>query len=319
VDPLFADPEKYDFHLKSQGGRWDPMSGNWIVDKVSSPCIDAGSPDERVGLERFPNGGRVNMGAYGGTPEASLSPRFLTQLPGQASNPSPADGAVDVYRNVTLSWTSGLNAVSHDVYFGTDRNAVAYSDTSDATSIYRGRHSNTSYTPPENVEDGQTYYWRIDEVDSEGKTTTGAVWSFTTLPPPKGRTCFTAETNVWVNGALVPISNIASGQSVCGFNSLSKIQEIQEHNGTFACYDILLKSGNSISVAENHYFLAESGQWISLKNLKAGMRLKTSKGSIGIISITKRPMPYVGKVYNLKIAGSDNYLVGKDAIIARDY
>jgi hypothetical protein len=102
-------------------------------------------------------------------------------------------------------------------------------------------------------------------------------------------------------------------------NSLGTIQEVQEHNGTFTCYDILLESGNSISVAENHYFLMESGQWLSLKNLKAGTKLKTSKGSIEIKSITKRPMTYAGNVYNLNIAGSDRYLVGKDAIIVRDY
>ncbi len=102
-------------------------------------------------------------------------------------------------------------------------------------------------------------------------------------------------------------------------NSLSKIQEVQEHKGTFTCYDVLLKSGNCLSVAENHYFLTESGRWISLQNLKAGIKLKTSKGSIGIIRVTKRPAPYIGKVYNLKVEGSDRYLVGKDAVIVRDF
>jgi hypothetical protein len=72
-------------------------------------------------------------------------------------------------------------------------------------------------------------------------------------------------------------------------------------------------------VAENHYFMTESGQWLSLHNLKVGMKLKTSKGSVGIKSITKRPKPYTGRVYNLKIENSDRYLVGEDAIIVRDY
>jgi len=122
-----------------------------------------------------------------------------------------------------------------------------------------------------------------------------------------------------VNGALVPISKIASGQSICGMNSLDKIQKVQEHNGTFTCYDVLFESGNCIGVAENHYFMAESGQWISLQELKAGTKLQTPKGTIGIKSVTKRPIPYSGKVYNLKVAGSDRYLVGKDAIVVRDY
>jgi hypothetical protein len=62
-----------DYHLKSQAGRWDPTSESWVVDEVTSPCIDAGDPNSPIGLEPFPNGGRINMGAYGGTIEASKS------------------------------------------------------------------------------------------------------------------------------------------------------------------------------------------------------------------------------------------------------
>lgn len=62
-----------DYHLKSQAGRWDPASEGWVKDDVTSPCIDAGDPNSPIGLEPFPNGGRVNMGAYGGTAEASKS------------------------------------------------------------------------------------------------------------------------------------------------------------------------------------------------------------------------------------------------------
>jgi thioredoxin len=77
TDPYFADPENSDYHLKSQVGRWNPTSQVWVIDQISSPCIDAGDPSTPVGLERFPNGGRINMGAYGSTPEASLSPSGL--------------------------------------------------------------------------------------------------------------------------------------------------------------------------------------------------------------------------------------------------
>ena len=73
LDPLFADPENGDFHLKSQVGRWDPVSENWIMDDVTSPCIDAGDSSD-YSMEPPPNGDRINMGAYGGTEEASKSP-----------------------------------------------------------------------------------------------------------------------------------------------------------------------------------------------------------------------------------------------------
>jgi predicted outer membrane repeat protein len=94
VDPLFAvpgqwvnpphsaylpssDPEAVwsdgDYHLKSQTGCWDPAGESWVRDEVTSPCIDAGDPATPVADEPAPNGGRINMGAYGGTTEASMS------------------------------------------------------------------------------------------------------------------------------------------------------------------------------------------------------------------------------------------------------
>lgn len=90
ADPLFAKPGYWDpngtpndpkddfwvegdYHLMSQAGRWDPAAQKWVVDKITSPCIDAGNEIPDWKAEPWPNGGRVDMGAYGGTPEASLS------------------------------------------------------------------------------------------------------------------------------------------------------------------------------------------------------------------------------------------------------
>jgi len=73
TDPHFADPQNDDYHLKSQAGRWDTLSEGWTQDDVTSPCIDAGDPLSPIGPEPFPNGGFVNMGAYGGTTQAGNS------------------------------------------------------------------------------------------------------------------------------------------------------------------------------------------------------------------------------------------------------
>lgn len=73
LDPLFADPQKGDYHLKSRVGRYVPQLDTWVTDTVTSPCIDAGDIEEDPRGERIPNGGRIDMGAYGGTPFASLS------------------------------------------------------------------------------------------------------------------------------------------------------------------------------------------------------------------------------------------------------
>ncbi len=70
-----------DYHLKSQGWRWDAQNRTWTSDDVTSPCIDGGEPlaslrDEPVTIPGVPDADVVNtrldMGAYGGTPEASI-------------------------------------------------------------------------------------------------------------------------------------------------------------------------------------------------------------------------------------------------------
>ncbi|UCD29281.1 MAG: hypothetical protein JSV03_02030, partial [Planctomycetota bacterium] len=75
ADPVFADPNNGDYHLKSQAGRYDPNppAADWVRDEVTSPCIDASDPNSSIGQEPFPNGGIVKMGVYGGTAEASKS------------------------------------------------------------------------------------------------------------------------------------------------------------------------------------------------------------------------------------------------------
>lgn len=62
-----------DYHVLSEAGRWDSNSQSWILDDWTSHCIDAGDPNDSIGYEPNPNGGRINIGAYGGTAQASKS------------------------------------------------------------------------------------------------------------------------------------------------------------------------------------------------------------------------------------------------------
>lgn len=81
-DPLFADaihanPSQRDYHLRSERGRFVPdypgaEEGIWLLDDQTSPCVDAGDPLENPISERMPNGGRINMGAYGQTYYAGM-------------------------------------------------------------------------------------------------------------------------------------------------------------------------------------------------------------------------------------------------------
>ncbi|MCH8121069.1 MAG: hypothetical protein IIC00_15260, partial [Planctomycetes bacterium] len=259
-DPLFVDPDSGDYHLRSERGRYWPEHDIWVLDKVTSPCVDGGNPNIAPLDEPVPNGNRIDIGAYGGTPEASLSPSGQPcPLPGQASNPNPAHLS-GVFTRVELSWTAGLNTISHDVYFGT----------SDPPPFIRNQ-TETEFDPG-SLDLGTKYYWRIDEVNSSGKTS-GPVWTFTYIPPPKERACFTGDTGVWVDGALVQISNVVSGQMVGGphcdlaTDCLEQIETVEEHEGTFECRDIVLESGNRISVVDAHCFMLDSGQWIAAQDL----------------------------------------------------
>jgi len=98
-----------------------------------------------------------------------------------AWKPNPEKGStVDVDKaKLGVSWSAGDSATQHDVYFGTDKAAVAGATASDTTGVYRGRKAATSYVPTEVLGWGTgPYYWRIDEVKADGTISTGAVWSF---------------------------------------------------------------------------------------------------------------------------------------------
>jgi hypothetical protein len=66
-DPLFVDAENGDYHVRSARGRYWPVYDVWVLDDVTSPCIDAGDPAADFSGEPQPNGGRLNVGAHGGT------------------------------------------------------------------------------------------------------------------------------------------------------------------------------------------------------------------------------------------------------------
>ena len=101
--------------------------------------------------------------------------------PEYASAPNPADRATDVPRDVVLGWTPGDFANTHNVYLGT-----AFDDVNDAVladAVSAGQ-TGTTYDPPGRLDFGQTYFWRIDEVNAPPHSTIfkGELWSFTTEP-----------------------------------------------------------------------------------------------------------------------------------------
>ena len=117
----------------------------------------------------------------------------FTAAPLTAHNPEPPDGAKQVGINPDLTWSSGADAIMHDVYLGTDRSTVD-SATIASTGIYRGRQHVTTYDPG-TLELGTTYYWRIDEVEPGAAKHKGHVWHFTTAGPQQGPIYYVDGTN----------------------------------------------------------------------------------------------------------------------------
>jgi hypothetical protein len=102
-----------DYHLQSQAGHWDRDTETWVFDDATSPCIDAGDPNGYLGDERFPNGGYVNLGAYGGTLEASRSyfgkPVCENQLAGDINGDCKVDQAdLDILLSHWLMDSTGI-------------------------------------------------------------------------------------------------------------------------------------------------------------------------------------------------------------------
>lgn len=96
----------------------------------------------------------------------------------RATNPVPADGANQVKRNQTLSWSGGVDVDKYDVYIGTDLTSLQDADISSI--LYKGRQSLTAFDASL-LDFDRTYYWRIDSVNESGTVIAkGDIWSFTT-------------------------------------------------------------------------------------------------------------------------------------------
>jgi len=105
----------------------------------------------------------------------------------KAYDPIPGDGDTHEDNWVSLNWTAGETAVSHDVYFGD-----IYSEVDEGSGdTFRGNQNTGFYVAgfpgfafPDGLPTGNTYYWRIDEVEADGTVNKGDVWSLT-IPPRK--------------------------------------------------------------------------------------------------------------------------------------
>jgi hypothetical protein len=100
-----------------------------------------------------------------------------------ATHSSPGDEATDVPRDTILNWSPGLYAATHNVYFGTDFDDVNEAG-ADSDLLVSPGQTGAIYDPPDLLDWGRTYYWRIDEVNAPATPGIykGKTWSFTIEP-----------------------------------------------------------------------------------------------------------------------------------------
>ena len=181
--------ETYTFYTNSDDGARLWIDGQQLVDR----WVDQGTTEVRgtidlvagntysLVMEYYENGGGAVAELLWSSPRTpkELIPQAALSLPIKASQANPSNNAVDVSQRATLSWSAGETAASHDVYLGTDADAVKNADTSSPE--YKGsrQFDSESYDPGQ-LEWDTTYYWRVDEVEDGGAIQKGNVWSFTT-------------------------------------------------------------------------------------------------------------------------------------------
>jgi len=189
---------------------------------------------------------------------------FTTE--GAVGSPSPAKGAVDVTQTPVLTWVPGVFAASHELYFGTDNDAVKNADT--GSPEYKGtRDLGAESYDPGMLQWDTTYYWRIDEVNNANADSpwTGPLWSFTTanflivddfesyndLDPadPKSNRIF----NAWLDGYDDPTNG-----SLVGYDNPPFAEQTIVHSGN---QSMPMSYDNSVGKSEATLTLTYPRDW----------------------------------------------------------
>jgi len=231
--------ETYTFYPKTDDGVRLWVGGKQLVDSWESvplyPIEHSGTIDLIAGntysivMEYFENTGNAIAELRWESPSTpkQLIPQAALALPIKAGSSNPRNGATGVKHTPILKWKAGDYAVSHEVYFGTDEEAVK--NATEASPEYKGTKTlgDESYEPGK-LEWDATYYWRIDEVNNVNPDSPwiGSLWSFTTAnflvvddfesyndidpPDPESNRIFEA----WLDGYEIPTNGALVGNEL---------------------------------------------------------------------------------------------------------
>jgi len=223
--------DTYIFHITANNGFRLWLDDRLIIDfwdnpttssRQSEPIELAGGNMHAIRMEYYEGTGTAiaQLSWESTAREEQIIPRAALSLPTKAGSPSPSNGATGTRMTPILTWSAGDFAASHEVYFGTDADAVK--NAVKTSPEYKGEKAlgNEGYDPGKLAWD-TTYHWRVDEVNGVHPDSPwiGSIWSFTTAdfllvddfesyndidpPDPASNRIF----DKWIDGFASPTTN----------------------------------------------------------------------------------------------------------------
>lgn len=285
-DPKMADPDHYDYHLKTQQtlGRRQP-NGDWTSDPVSSPLLDAGHPDSPLSQEPEPNGGRVNIGRFGGTAEAS-SAQTIPWL----QTISFGDGGSVSTGVVTLHWLAGnFSTETADVDVSLDGGQTWGVSVASGVPITNGA---TTWTVSGALPDTPAAVWRVSCVDNTNQWTQSTSF-FAVRKSPLNIYVATADTNENVYATAPSATNNWMATAAAPLDSLRSV---------FERFD--LEGGDRIWV--------DSGRYLEPDTIAVGMKNSgTTSQPVRVIGNTNQPYQATVLARTVRTIGSSVFQIAQ--------
>lgn len=173
---------------------------------------------------------------------------LTTEIPAQASGPSPQDKATEVSVDTEMSWIGGSFDAKHKLYFSTSPVFIEL----DTVMTF-----NTSRYSPETLENNKTYYWKVDEINSLG-TTKGQTWSFTTevttAIPEKVKAL--SPTNQSKNASLKPMLTWEAADRAVSYDIYLGVSNPPEFLGTTE--SLTFPVAEDLNGGENYYWRVDA-------------------------------------------------------------
>jgi len=241
IDPLFVAPGSSDYHLSSTDGHYDgtpftaPGGGGFTNDPQLSFCVDAGDPGSAYGEESVDNGGRINLGAFGDTPDASHSPGSRMTMVTDPKAGAKWFGVAQVTWLTRGPWSGDTVKIEYSSDGGTNwvtiTNGIDY-----ALGTYDWDTS--SVTP------GSNYLLRVGKDDGSAMDTNDAPFEIAASGP---RTYFVNDSNTVNDVYCAVVGNDAND----GLTTNTPKATIQSVLDTYN-----LEGGDTVKIDTGHYVLS---------------------------------------------------------------